>query len=113
MTEVLVADWVASARWYVNVLGLKLAFEDPEGRFLLLEAGPARVALKEGPPLGGRGAVRLVLRVNDVEATRERLIALGVKVGPVVESAEGYREVHLLDPDGTPIRLFAWVGREG
>jgi catechol 2,3-dioxygenase-like lactoylglutathione lyase family enzyme len=111
MVEVRVLDWSASALWYVDVLGLRPAFEDRDGRFLLLEAGSGRIALKEGPGAGDRGAVRLVFQVADVEASRERLIGLGVEVGPVVESAEGYREVRLADPEGTPIRLFAWVDR--
>jgi catechol 2,3-dioxygenase-like lactoylglutathione lyase family enzyme len=113
MVEVRVADWAASARWYVDVLGLRPAFEDRDGRFLLLEAGACRVALKEkdGPGPPDRGAVRLVFRVEDVEAARERLMALGVEVGPVSESAEGYREARLADPEGTPIHLFAWADR--
>jgi catechol 2,3-dioxygenase-like lactoylglutathione lyase family enzyme len=111
MVEVRVLDWDAASRWYVDVLGLRPMMEDREGRFLLLDAGPARVALKEGPAIADRGAVRLIFKVNDVEADRERLLALGVAVTPITESAEGYREVRLADPEGTPIHLFAWVGR--
>lgn len=111
MVEVVVADWTASVRWYVHVLGLRAVLEDRDRRFLLLEAGAGRIALKQGPPFENRGAVRLVFRVEDVDGARERLIGLGVEVGPVSESAEGYREARLADPDGTPIRLFSWVGR--
>jgi catechol 2,3-dioxygenase-like lactoylglutathione lyase family enzyme len=111
MVEVRVADWASSARWYVEVLGLRPVLEDREGRFLLLEAGPGRLALKEGPGSSDRGAVRLIFRVGDVDEARARLIGLGVKVGEASESAEGYREVRLADPEGTPIRLFSWAGR--
>ena len=113
MVEVLVDDWAGSAGWYVDVLGLKPILEDRQGRFLLLEAGSGRVAVKEGPPSADRGAVRLIFRVEDLDASRDRLIGLGVAVGPVTESAEGYREARLADPEGTPIHLFAWMGREG
>ncbi len=113
MVEIRVADWAASARWYAEALGLRPSFEDREGRFALLEAGGGRVALKEGAGGGDREPARLVFRVDDVDAARDRLIGLGVAVEPITESAEGYREARLVDPDGTPIRLFAWVGREG
>ena len=43
-------------------------------------------------------------------AERDRLVGLGVAVSAVAESAEGYREVRLADPDGTPIHLFSWAG---
>jgi catechol 2,3-dioxygenase-like lactoylglutathione lyase family enzyme len=111
MVEVVVDDWPAATRWYVEVLGLRAILEDRDRRFLLLEAGSGRVALKEGAGSGDRGAVRLIFQVTDVESSRDRLIALGVEVGPVTESAEGYREVRLRDPSGTPIHLFAWPGR--
>ena len=110
MAEVRVADLAASRRWYVDVLGLRPALDDPPGRFLLLEAGGGRLALKEGPGLGARGAVRLVFRVGDVAAERARLAGLGVAVGEVRASPEGYREVRLADPDGTPIHLFDEAG---
>jgi catechol 2,3-dioxygenase-like lactoylglutathione lyase family enzyme len=110
MVEVRVADWAASSRWYVDVLGLRPTLEDRERRFLLLEAGSGRVALKEGPVIPERGAVRLIFRVGDVAAERERLVGLGVAVSAISGSAEGYREVRLADPDGTPIRLFSWAG---
>ena len=45
-----------------------------------------------------------------IAAERERLAGLGVAVGPITESAEGYREVRLADPDGTPIHLFSRAG---
>lgn len=110
MAEVRVADLVASRRWYVDVLGLRPILDDGGGRFVLLEAGGGRVALKEGPAAGGRGAVRLVFRVGDVEAERVRLVGLGVAVGGVTASPEGYREARLADPDGTPIHLFDEAG---
>jgi catechol 2,3-dioxygenase-like lactoylglutathione lyase family enzyme len=111
MVEVRVADWAKSRSWYVDVLGLRPVLEDREGRFLLLEAGAMRVALKEGPALADRGSVRLVFRVADVDEAHARLVRLGVAVAPITESDEGYREARLVDPDGTPIHLFAWVGR--
>ena len=110
MAEVRVADLAASRRWYVDALGLRPILEDPAGRFLLLEAGGGRVALKQGATAEGRGAVRLIFRVGDVAAELTRLVGLGVAAGPVTSSPEGYREVRLADPDGTPIHLFDEAG---
>lgn len=109
--EIRVVDWSRAVRWYVEVMGLRLVLEDVAHQFALLGAGGSRLALKAG---GGRGGVtptvRLVFRVNNVEAERERLIARGVDVGPTVENrAEAYQSVTLADCDGTPITLFSWL----
>jgi hypothetical protein len=59
----------------------------------------------------GRGC-RLVFQVEDPDAERVRLQALGVAVGEASDNAEEhYREVRLSDPGGTPITLFAWSRR--
>ncbi len=109
MVEIRLANWEVSSRWYRDVLGLLPILEDQGRRFLLLGAGAGRVALKEGPASGDRGAVRLIFQVGDVDAARNRLIALGNSVSEPTQSDEGYREVRLTDPEGTPIHLFSWV----
>jgi predicted enzyme related to lactoylglutathione lyase len=109
MVEVRLVDWAASSRWYVEVLGLTPILEDAERRFLLLAAGACRVALKAESTSGDRGAVRLIFQVGDVDEARNRLIACGTPVSEPTQSDEGYREVRLADPEGTPIHLFSWV----
>jgi catechol 2,3-dioxygenase-like lactoylglutathione lyase family enzyme len=109
MVEIRLADWAASSRWYVDVLGLKPVLEDSARRFLLFEAGSGRIALKESLAPVDRGAVRLIFQVGDVDAARNDLLAQGVSVSEATESDEGYREVRLADPEGTPIHLFSWV----
>lgn len=111
MIEIRVADWPRSLAWYRDVLGLSVLLEDAPRRFALLDASPGRVALKGGESLDPRrDSARLVFRVDDLDAERARLIPLGVAVGPVIEHPdERFREVRLLDPDGTPITLFAWT----
>ncbi len=115
MAEVRVVDLDASARWYAAALGFRVVLEDRERGFLLLEAGEgagtARIALKRGPGGGDRGAVRLVFRAADVDAERDRLAGLGVAASGPTGSPEGYREIRLADPDGTPIHLFSWAVR--
>jgi predicted enzyme related to lactoylglutathione lyase len=109
MIEIRLADWAASSRWYVEVFGLRVLLVDEARRFLLLGAGSCRVALKAGSAFSDRRAVRLIFQVPDVDAERARLLGLGVAVSEPTESDEGYREVRLTDPEGTPIHLFSWV----
>lgn len=113
MTEVRVGDWRRSVAWYRDVLGLRIVLEDAAGRFALLEAaGGGRVAIKEGAPgRDARGAVRLVFEVADVDGWRRDLDARGVATSGPTARPEGYRELALDDPDGTPIGLFAWARR--
>jgi hypothetical protein len=54
--------------------------------------------------------MRLVFRVGDVDSERERLVGLGIDVGPTADvPREGYRSLELHDPEGTPITLFSWL----
>src|SRR5438477_559228 len=107
-SEVLVADWPRAVRWYVEVLELRLVVEDVAREFALLGAGSGRIALKGGDrPSGAPTFVRLVFRVADVDAQRDRLVALGIDVEPPADNLdEGYRGIGLRDPEGTPITLF-------
>lgn len=114
MTEVVVSDWPGSVRWYADVLGLGELLRDEANGFALLGAGPCRLALKRGTDsASARGSFRLVFRVEDVDAERARLTARGVFVSDAVENErEGFREVRLSDPEGTPITLFGWTARK-
>ena len=113
MVEVQVTSWPRSVAWYRDVLSLCVMLEDQAGEFVLLEAGPGggRVALKGGQAGQGgeRSAVRLVFEVADVDEMKQEFVARGVAVEGPMTSAEGYREIRINDPDGTPIGLFAWV----
>lgn len=106
--ELAVADWPAALAWYRDRLGLPVLMTDEPNRYALLSAGSARVALKAGVPRPG--STRLVFRVDDLEAVLARLADRGVlPVGPVRESAEGYRAATFTDPDGHRLDVFAWV----
>ncbi len=68
-----------------------------------------RLALKADASPGRRDGLRLVFQVADLDAARAALLARGEAVSePVENRAERYRAVKLTDPEGTPIRLFAW-----
>ncbi len=108
LTEIKVSDWASTVRWYVETLGMRLLVEDADHQYALLASGAGRLALKGGSPRGlDRDHVRLIIQVEDLEAERRRLIGRGMAVSlPVDSPNEGYREVRLHDPEGTPIRLF-------
>jgi predicted enzyme related to lactoylglutathione lyase len=117
VTEVRVVDWESTVRWYEEVLGLHTLLIDDHNQFALLAAGTGRIALK-GP--GERGSVRparraegvrLIFRIDDVDAEYARLVGLKVNVSrPADHPREHYREVRTEDPEGNPITLFAWRG---
>lgn len=112
MTEVRVLDWARSVAWYREVLGLRVVLEDVPGQFALLEAGGGRVALKQAKSaeeVSGRKAIRLVFQVDDLEVITADLIANRVAIEGPSTIDEGYREIRINDPDGTPIGLFSWL----
>ncbi len=111
LTEIKVSEWASTVRWYVETLGMHLLLEDAEHQYALLSAGRSWLALKGGSPPGlDRDHVRLILRVENLEAEQQRLIGRGVALSPPVDNPnEGYREVRLHDPEGTPIRLFCRI----
>jgi predicted enzyme related to lactoylglutathione lyase len=110
LVELKVADWAGAVRWYEKTLGLALVLRDDERGFALFAAGPARVGLKWAPTKEPSGKpFRLIFHVDDLDVMVVRLRARGASVSsPAENQQEGYREVRLTDPEGTPISLFEW-----
>ncbi|MHB1557450.1 MAG: VOC family protein [Isosphaeraceae bacterium] len=112
MTVIRVVRWQTTLRWYVDSLGLAPLLVDTAHEFALLGAGGGRVGLqgvKEPQMSTSRARVRLVFQVADVDDERRRLIERGIDVAePVVNPAEGYREIRFQDPEGYSLRFFAW-----
>ncbi len=110
LVEFRVSDWAQSVSWYRDMLDLKVLLVDEEHQYSLLEAGPGRIALKTSVVGQDRSAMRITFRVDDIEEVRARLVDLGVEVSSTITNAnEGFSEVRLIDPDGTPITIFAWT----
>jgi catechol 2,3-dioxygenase-like lactoylglutathione lyase family enzyme len=114
MTVIKVSDWAASLAWYVDTLGLLPVLTDSEHKFALLAAGNGWLAIQEEPApraTDATGGARLVFLAPDIDGERDRLIGRGTEVSTPIENAiEGYREIRLHDPDGTPLTLFSWTG---
>ncbi len=112
MVELSVRDWPRLVAWYRDVLGLTEALCVPEDGFALLAAGSARIALKHDAkaPVKDAPRCRLVFEVADLDAEVTRLAAAGAAIeAPPKASPEGYRIVHLRDPEGNPLSLFEWI----
>ena len=113
MTELTVRDWNLAVGWYVASLGLTVKLKDETGRFALLgdpESGQLAIKGTRDSEEGTPTRVRLVFQVDDLEAFHRRLKLNGVEVGDITTNdRERYREVRLVDPEGTPITVFDWV----
>jgi catechol 2,3-dioxygenase-like lactoylglutathione lyase family enzyme len=108
LVELTVADWPASVAWYRDRLGLAVERLDEAHWYALLSAGPGRIALKAGT--ASPGNTKLVIHVADLGAEVARLHRAGiVPAGPMKSSAEGYRSVPFVDPDGHRVEIFEWA----
>jgi catechol 2,3-dioxygenase-like lactoylglutathione lyase family enzyme len=111
-----VREIARSIRWYTEILGLELLHEHPGGgqALLRLSAEGPGLFLKqvEAPPAlhfdhGGHRTALFELRVDDLAAMRQRLVAGGELAGGEIESSECGEYLDLVDPDGNKIQLWA------
>jgi lactoylglutathione lyase len=114
-----VDDYDEALAFYREALGLPQleAWEAPEGRVAILDAGRATLELLDAGQaelvdeieVGRRvaGPVRLALEVGDSEAVAERLVRAGAEqlAEPVVTPWRD-RNVRLQAPDGMQLTLF-------
>jgi uncharacterized glyoxalase superfamily protein PhnB len=113
-----VPDWAVTRTWYRDVLGLVEfdgwdAGEGDRGSFLAV--GPAEIEVMEAsitgftplPDSGGRPALTIALRVDDLDREWRRLLGHGVHVlQPPTDRPWGSRDFIVTDPNGVPILLF-------
>jgi methylmalonyl-CoA/ethylmalonyl-CoA epimerase len=112
-------DYERAVRFYCEGLGIEPAaiWNNDGGQALMLEMGNATLELfderqaeviddlEAGKRVSGQ--IRFALRVPDLEAATERLLAHGATlVHPPVKTPWGDENVRLQDPDGLQITLF-------
>lgn len=96
--ELLTPHWERMVGWYRNTLGLRVLIRMVDDQYALLAAGGTRLAIlgrhrdSELP----QNRLRLVFEVAELAAPPARI------------HAEGFRELHLVDPDGNAVRVIAW-----
>lgn len=115
-----VADSAAVAAWYEANLDMQIvrAFAEPPFiHFLADSAGKSLIEIYSNPlgeaiDYGQHHAVtfHLAFAVDDMDATRERLVAAGATLdGDIDDRANGDRLAFLRDPWGTAIQLVQRV----
>src|SRR5215210_6962731 len=93
-----VRDLKAARAFYRDTLGLAEVESNPSERWVTFLRGETVIGLTEGEP-EPEGPVALI-DVDDVRREAERLRALGLEVGTVLELHEEIRLVDVFDPDG-------------
>ena len=106
-----VRDMDRAVEFYRDVLGLGVKFRDGV-RWTQFDVGGVAVALADAgqgelPP--GAGAT-VVLEVDDLPETRERLSRSGAPVGEVVDMGSHGRYFTARDPEGNVVQIFARGG---
>jgi methylmalonyl-CoA/ethylmalonyl-CoA epimerase len=117
-------DYERLTRFYREGLGLEPSrfWDEDQGRALVLDMGRATLEVFDEVQAGmvdeieaGRrvsGRVRFALRVSDLEAATQRLLAHGARlVHSPVDTPWGDRNVRLEDPDGMQVTLFQGPAR--
>jgi len=108
--ELLTAQWEKMVAWYRNAIGLRSLFRVVDDGYALLAAGPARLAIvATADAVQAASRCTLALEVDDLAAASARIRAAGTQADAPRLTAEGYEELVTAEPDGNPIRLFAWA----
>lgn len=98
-----VRDLDVGRAFYRDRLGFEETYVDEEGRWARLRRGAMEIGLAEGEPQEDGGVAHV--DVDDVKAEAERLRALGVQVGVVLELHGQIRLLDVYDPDGNRVQL--------
>lgn len=119
-------DYERLVQFYCDGLGLEPAqlWTNDADRAVILDMGQATLEIfDEGHAqivdqleVGRRvsGPIRFALKVPDVQAAMDRLLAKGATlVHPPVTTPWGHRNVRLQDPDGMQITLFQVLDQSG
>lgn len=117
MMGISVADLDKMTKWYVDMLGFKVA-KDLPGRLRFIENGNERIELvytagsKPGeqrpfpPAAGTQGYVQLTMEVPDLDAARTALAAKGAAPSAITPIPPlGIRVFFMRDPEGNIVEL--------
>ena|ERR1035437_911548 len=101
-----VSDLDRAIEWYRNAFELPSAVLEPAYGVVEFRLGPIWLQLSAEATARSGAEVVTRLGVADVAVQRERLVALGIDVGPIhhVEGMIDY--VEFSDPDGNALSLY-------
>jgi catechol 2,3-dioxygenase-like lactoylglutathione lyase family enzyme len=105
----LVADPLASARFYQSLLGIEPAEQSPT--FVMFPVPGVALGLwssrtVEPPPSGTTGAAELVFVEEDVDGLHASWAASGIPIAQTPVDLDFGRTFVALDPDGHRLRVF-------
>jgi predicted enzyme related to lactoylglutathione lyase len=101
-----VSDLKCAEEFYVGLLGFTVRKREafPGGRDLIVtEQG---LGLTQGGPGDGRQVEHFAFEVEDVEASRQRVSAAGVKIIQDILPNSYGKSMYIADPDGNKIELI-------
>ena len=105
-----------SRQFYGKILGLAAATGGCSGLaqscFLINDHQQIAITPAATPP-DSNFLAEVAFRTDDVGAMRRYLVAHGITVGAISETAEGARHFELLDPEGHPIAFVETPSRSG
>jgi catechol 2,3-dioxygenase-like lactoylglutathione lyase family enzyme len=107
---VTVRDLGATYRFYVEQLGLEVLMGGPDEGYLRLGGGGGfHIGFEAHPEMAAPpSGMELVIRVDDVDATYERLAGEGIAFdGPPRDQEWGARHAWLRDPSGYRLSIYS------
>lgn len=101
-----VSDLAAAKEWYQRVFALPEPELEPAEGVVEFQLGTIWLQLGEEPTTRSGAQVVTRFGVDDVAAERERLVGLGVEVGPLEHVPDAVDYVDFLDPDGNQLSFY-------
>ncbi|HEX5590481.1 MAG TPA: VOC family protein [Candidatus Limnocylindrales bacterium] len=108
-----VRDLRATHRFYVELLGLEVLVGGPDRTYMRVGGGGGFHIGFEAIPAAAlpTPGIEIVVRVDDVDAAYERLLADGVAFdGPPADQEWGARHVWASDPTGYRVSIYSTDG---
>lgn len=105
-----VSDMNRAVRFYQDVLGIAVVAPQHEDYgddfWVVLGTGDCKLCLHGGGAQNrGDDAPKIVFHVDDIHASRERVVSKGIEVQPVFSPADGVLVCNSADPDGNRFSL--------
>ena len=105
-----VRDLALAWDWYARVFELSAPDLQPAEGVIEFRLGGVWLQLWESTAAGAGGGTVPRFGVPDVRRERDRLLGLGVAVGPVEHVPDAVDYVDVVDPDGNELSLYSELG---
>ncbi|MDA3644601.1 VOC family protein [Saccharopolyspora indica] len=106
-----VSDLRRAVEWYQRVFALAGPDLEPADGVVEFQLGPIWLQLGEEPTARSGAEVVTRFDVADVAAERDRLVGLGVEVGPLEHVPGAVDYFDFADPDGNRLSLYTLLAQ--